>query len=129
MDPIAKPTTGFRVFRDGRFQEPRTTYEALVDQGQKLKVAIFACSDSRVDPAIVLQADPGDLFIVRNVANLVIASATAPVPDSIRGPLHQWRAHPQHRPCPPTARPCRPPRPMTRNRRSSPSPTRAAAAA
>ena len=71
MDPIAKLTAGFRVFRDGRFQEQRATYEALVDQGQKPKVAIIACSDSRVDPAIVLQADPGDLFIVRNVANLV----------------------------------------------------------
>ena len=71
MDPIAKLIAGFKVFRDGRFQEQRATYEALVDQGQKPKVAIFACSDSRVDPAIVLQADPGDLFIVRNVANLV----------------------------------------------------------
>ena len=71
MDPISKLVTGFKVFRDGRFQEQRATYEALVDHGQKPKVAIFACSDSRVDPAIVLQADPGDLFIVRNVANLV----------------------------------------------------------
>ncbi len=71
MDAIAKLTSGFRVFRDGRFEEQRATYEALVEQGQKPKVAIFACSDSRVDPAVVLQADPGDLFIVRNVANLV----------------------------------------------------------
>ncbi len=71
MDPIAKLTAGFRVFRDGRFQQERATYEALVDQGQKPKVALFACSDSRVDPAILMQADPGDLFIVRNVANLV----------------------------------------------------------
>ena len=71
MDPIAKLTTGFRAFRDGRFQAERATYEALVDRGQKPGVALVACSDSRVDPAIVLQADPGDLFIVRNVANLV----------------------------------------------------------
>ena len=71
MDPVAKLTAGFRVFRDGRFQEQRATYEALVDHGQKPKVALIACSDSRVDPAVVLQADPGDLFIVRNVANLV----------------------------------------------------------
>ena len=71
MDPIAKLITGFKAFRDGRFQDQRAAYQALVNQGQKPKVAIFACSDSRVDPAIVLQADPGDLFIVRNVANLV----------------------------------------------------------
>jgi carbonic anhydrase len=71
MDPIAKLTTGFKAFRDGRFQEQRAAYEALVDQGQKPKVALIACSDSRVDPAIALQADAGDLFIVRNVANLV----------------------------------------------------------
>jgi carbonic anhydrase len=71
MDPIAKLTAGFKVFRDGRFEEQRATYEALVDEGQKPKVALIACSDSRVDPATLLQADPGDLFIVRNVANLV----------------------------------------------------------
>jgi carbonic anhydrase len=71
MDPIAKLTAGFKDFRDDGFQEKRATYEALVNQGQKPKVALIACSDSRVDPAMVLQADPGDLFIVRNVANLV----------------------------------------------------------
>ena len=71
MDPIAKLTAGFKAFRDGRFQEQRATYERLVDQGQSPAVAVIACSDSRVDPAIVLQADPGDLFVIRNVANLV----------------------------------------------------------
>ena len=70
MDPIAKLTAGYRDFRDDEFQAKRAAYEALVDQGQKPKVALIACSDSRVDPAMVLQADPGDLFIVRNVANL-----------------------------------------------------------
>ena len=71
MDPIVKLTAGFKDFRDDGFKEKRAIYEALVDQGQKPKVALIACSDSRVDPATVLQADPGDLFIVRNVANLV----------------------------------------------------------
>ena len=71
MDPIAKLTKGYQAFREGRFKEQRATYEELVDKGQKPGVALIACSDSRVDPATVLQADPGDLFIVRNVANLV----------------------------------------------------------
>jgi len=71
MDPIAKLTAGFKEFRDDGFPEKRATYEALVNQGQTPKVGLIACSDSRVDPAIVLQADPGDLFIIRNVANLV----------------------------------------------------------
>lgn len=71
MDPIEKLTDGFKSFRGGDFENRRDTYEHLVDEGQKPKVALIACSDSRVDPTIVLQADPGDLFIVRNVANLV----------------------------------------------------------
>jgi carbonic anhydrase len=71
MDPISKVTAGFKQLRGGRFEEQRGTYETLVDEGQRPKVALIACSDSRVDPTIVLQADPGDLFIVRNVANLV----------------------------------------------------------
>ena len=71
METIAKLTDGYRAFREGRFQAERATYETLVDKGQQPKVALIACSDSRVDPAIVLQADPGDLFMVRNVANLV----------------------------------------------------------
>lgn len=71
MDPITKLTKGYLAFREGRFREQRNTYEQLVDQGQKPSVALIACSDSRVDPSQVLQADPGDLFIVRNVANLV----------------------------------------------------------
>ena len=43
----------------------------MVSQGQSPRFAVVACSDSRVDPAIVLQTEPGDIFAVRNVAALV----------------------------------------------------------
>ncbi len=47
--------------------------QQLSEHGQQPEVMVVACSDSRVDPAIVLQASPGDLFTVRNVANIVPA--------------------------------------------------------
>ncbi len=43
----------------------------LSEHGQKPQVMVVACCDSRVDPALILQCDPGDLFVVRNVANIV----------------------------------------------------------
>ncbi|MBT4891002.1 MAG: carbonic anhydrase [Rhodospirillales bacterium] len=81
MDSISKLRDGFRNFREGKFQEQRVVYENLVDEGQKPKIALVACSDSRVDPAMLLQADPGDLFVIRNVANLV-------PPHEIEGSYH-----------------------------------------
>ncbi|MEK9754852.1 MAG: carbonic anhydrase [Rhodospirillaceae bacterium] len=45
--------------------------ESLVAEGQRPEVCVIACADSRVDPAILFQVDPGDLFVIRNVANLV----------------------------------------------------------
>ena len=43
----------------------------LHQEGQSPKVLVIACSDSRVDPSIILGAEPGDLFVIRNVANIV----------------------------------------------------------
>ena len=71
MSTIDKLKQGFKTFKSGQFQTQKSVYEELVDKGQTPDVAFIACSDSRIDPAIVLQADPGELFVVRNVANLV----------------------------------------------------------
>jgi len=72
MSPIIdKLIIGFTFFRDRYFNDRKDLYRRLVHEGQKPKVAVVACADSRVDPAIVLQADPGDIFAIRNVANLV----------------------------------------------------------
>lgn len=68
---IKKLASGFNHFRTRYFNEQKELYRDLVEQGQKPKVAVIACADSRVDPAIVLQVEPGDIFAIRNVANLV----------------------------------------------------------
>ncbi|MBL4614806.1 MAG: carbonic anhydrase [Magnetovibrio sp.] len=62
---------GFTHFRERYSSQRKDLYRRLVREGQKPKIVMIACADSRVDPAIVLQADPGDIFAIRNVANLV----------------------------------------------------------
>jgi carbonic anhydrase len=69
--PLQRLIRGFESFRAAHFEGDSDLYRRLAEEGQAPKVLIVGCSDSRVDPAIVTKADPGDLFIVRNVAALV----------------------------------------------------------
>ena len=60
---------GYRRFRDTGWAQQRERWSALAE-GQSPKVMVLACSDSRVEPAIIFDASPGEMFVVRNVANL-----------------------------------------------------------
>lgn len=62
---------GFGRFRTELYPRQHDLYEELADHGQKPHTLVIACSDSRVDPAQIFDARPGELFVVRNVANLV----------------------------------------------------------
>lgn len=62
---------GFRTFRATAFQDHKERYRQLSVAGQSPRAAVIACCDSRVDPQMIFSAAPGDLFVIRNVANLV----------------------------------------------------------
>ncbi len=68
--PLRKLAAGLASFQQNTFPSKRQFFEQLA-QKQEPKIAMIACSDSRVDPAILTDAEPGEIFMVRNVANLV----------------------------------------------------------
>ncbi len=70
MTDISKFINGFKRFQENYFGRDRALFGEL-KQGQSPSALVVACSDSRVDPAILTDCQPGDLFVVRNVANLV----------------------------------------------------------
>lgn len=68
---------GYRRFKTTGWQEQRQRWSQLAE-GQDPKLMVIACSDSRVDPTIIFDTSPGEIFMVRNVANMVPPFETAP---------------------------------------------------
>lgn len=62
---------GYRRFRAEEWPARRRRFEALAEQGQRPQALVIACIDSRVDPAMIFDASPGEILTLRNVANLV----------------------------------------------------------
>ena len=61
---------GYRRFRASTWRAERGRFEELSRLGQHPRALVIACSDSRTDPQMVFNAAPGELFVIRNVANL-----------------------------------------------------------
>ncbi len=68
---IKKLITGNHKFKTKFFDSKNTIFNELVTFGQKPKIMLVTCSDSRIDPAMIFNCQPGELFVVRNIANLI----------------------------------------------------------
>jgi carbonic anhydrase len=67
---MKKLITGIREFQSTYFTENKALFEQLA-HGQHPRVLFITCSDSRIDPNLITQTDPGDLFVIRNAGNIV----------------------------------------------------------
>ena len=71
MPEYAELLKGYRRFREDTYPRQKARFDETIAEGQHPKLLIIGCSDSRVDPAQIFDVDPGDIFVVRNVAALV----------------------------------------------------------
>jgi carbonic anhydrase len=81
MSGLSKELTelvlGYRRFRESGWKSERERW-ARLEEGQSPRMMVIACSDSRVDPAQIFDVNPGEIFVVRNVAALVPEFETSP---------------------------------------------------
>lgn len=68
---FSKIIEGYQIFRKKYASGDNSVMHHLSHNGQQPEIMVVSCCDSRVDPALILNCDPGDLFVVRNVANII----------------------------------------------------------
>lgn len=74
---LARLLSGYRRFRETGWHPNRERWASL-GEGQQPEIMVIACSDSRVDPSQIFDVDPGEIFVVRNVAAMVPPFETSP---------------------------------------------------
>jgi len=74
---------GYKSFLNGRLAQERERYEELAEKGQHPEIMLIGCGDSRVAPETIFDAGPGEMFVVRNIANLV-----PPCESDVEGSYH-----------------------------------------
>ncbi|MGL4243636.1 MAG: carbonic anhydrase, partial [Beijerinckiaceae bacterium] len=62
---------GYRTFLGERLPKEQERFEELARDGQNPEIMVIGCCDSRVSPEVIFDARPGEVFVVRNVANLM----------------------------------------------------------
>lgn len=87
MDDLSKFLEGFGRFKQKYFADDKALFQRLNEEGQKPSSLVIACCDSRVDPAIITDCAPGDMFVVRNVANLVPPREVGPTNQGVSAAL------------------------------------------
>lgn len=76
-------TDGYQSFLHGRLARERERYQELAEEGQHPEIMVIGCGDSRVAPETIFDAGPGEMFVVRNIANLV-----PPCESDVEGSYH-----------------------------------------
>lgn len=70
-ESIERLLEGVQRFRSEVYPPRQTAYQQLITEGQKPHALFITCSDSRVDPELLTQSEPGEIFVFRNIGNLV----------------------------------------------------------
>jgi carbonic anhydrase len=71
MADFGKLVSGFRIFKATKYAEQKDVIGHLIRQGVKAKTLFITCSDLRIGPDVIFSSNPGDFFVVRNLAALV----------------------------------------------------------
>lgn len=71
MEAVNKLKVGYLKFLQGYYEKNKKTFADLVSKGQHPKTLLVSCADSRVEPHLIMQNEPGEIFAIRNVGNLV----------------------------------------------------------